>query len=206
MDRRILRFLTSFLLFAATICIIGANADAAEPVIDAEKTTAATLNSGPGLGEYVPTFYSRAVTGPLMNKSICYVCRNGQRPVVAVFVRSFEPKLKSLLQNIDRVVDRNRVIGLRSFTVKLGDDPFSDISAVQTFSFNNKIAMPFTVASEAVAVPSCQNIHSNAAVTVVFYRKRRVEKTFVFRKGELTTDEVRTVIQGVKDFAGESAK
>ena len=141
-----------------------------------------------------------------MNKSICYVCRNGQRPVVAGFVRSFEPKLKSLLQNIDRVVDRNRVIGLRSFTVKLGDDPFSDISAVQTFSFNNKIAMPFTVASEAVAVPSCQNIHSNAAVTVVFYRKRRVEKTFVFRKGELTTDEVRTVIQGVKDFVGESAK
>jgi hypothetical protein len=199
MDRRILCFLTSILLFAATICVV----DAAEPTIGTENTAAAPLNSGPGLGEYVPTFYSRAVTGPLMNKSVCYVCRNGQRPVVAVFVRSFEPKLKSLLQNIDRVVDRNRLIGLRSFSVKLGSDPFRDISAVQTFSFNNKIDMPFTVASEAVAVPSCQNIHSNAAITVVFYRKRRVEKTFVFRTGEMTTDEVRTVIQGVKDFAGE---
>jgi hypothetical protein len=203
MDRRIPRFLTAFLLFAAAVFVCAASSDAVEPTIDAETSTAARLDSGPGLGEYVPTFYSRAVTGPLMNKSVCYVCRNGQRPVVAVFVRSFEPKLKSLLQNIDRVVDRNRLTGLRSFSVKLGEDPFRNISAVQTFSFNNKIAMPFTVASEAVSLPSCQNIHTDAAITVVFYRRRRVERTFAFRTGEMTTDQVRTVIQGVKDFAAE---
>ncbi len=187
----------------AALLIGGTAADAVEPTIGAENATATMLDSGLELGEYVPTFYSRAVTGPLMNKSVCYVCRNGQRPVVAVFVRSFEPKLKSLLQNIDRVVDRNRLIGLRSFSVKLGSDPFRNISAVQTFSFNNKIAMPFTVASEAVSVPSCQNIHTDAAITVVFYRRRRVERTFAFRTGEMTTDEVRTVIQGVKDFAAK---
>ncbi|MBT4865354.1 MAG: hypothetical protein HON53_09570 [Planctomycetaceae bacterium] len=203
MDRRIARFLTAFLLFMAAIFVGGAPSEAVEPTIGAETSTAAMLNSGPGQGEYVPTFYSRAVTGPLMNKSVCYVCRNGQRPVVAVYVRSFEPKLKSLLRNIDRVVDLNRVTGLRSFSVKLGEDPFRNISAVQTFSFNNKIAMPFTVASEAVSVPSCQNIHTDAAITVVFYRRRRVERTFAFRAGEMTTDEVRTVIQGVKDFAAK---
>ena len=54
----------------------------------------ATLNSGRAVGEYVPTFYSRAVTGPLMNKSICYVCRNGARPVVMILMRRVEPEWK----------------------------------------------------------------------------------------------------------------
>lgn len=204
MDRRTICFLTSFVPVAVAI-VFGATAlSAAERTVETSDAEAVSLESGPEVGEYVPTFYSRAVTGPLMNKSVCYVCRNGQRPVVAVYVRRFEPKLKSLLQNIDRVVDRNRVIGLRSFGVKLGEDPFRDVSAVQTFSFNNKIAMPLTVASDAVGVPSCQNIHHEAAVTVVLYRKRRVEESFAFRAGELSTDDVRTVIARVKEFAGES--
>jgi len=167
--------------------------------------TAMSLDSGPPAGDYVPTFYSRVVTGPLMNKTVCYVCRNGQRPVVAVFVRSMEPKkLKLLLRNIDRVVDRNRDVGLRSFGVLLCDNPFRNVSTVQTFSFNNKIAMPITVATNSVAAPSCQNIHSAAAVTVVLYRRRRVETTFAFRDGEMTTDKVRTIINRIRQFAGET--
>jgi hypothetical protein len=188
---------------------LGSETRAAEPTQVASSDaragmTTMSLESGPPAGDHVPTFYSRAVTGPLMNKTVCYVCRNGQRPVVAVFMRSMEPnKLKLLLRNIDRVVDRNRVVGLRSFGVLLCDDPFGNVSTVQTFSFDNKIAMPITVATDSVAAPSCQNIHSAAAVTVVLYRRRRVETTFAFRAGEMTTDNVRTVINRIRQFAGE---
>lgn len=211
MDRCFGRFIPALFrlsaLCAAAVITGGDGGRAGEPAQVAggsarAETTSRSLDSGPAVGEYVPSFYSRAVTGPLMNKSVCYVCRSGSRPVVAVFVRSVEPRLASLLKNIDRVVDRNRVVGLRSFGVMLSDDPFSDVGAVQTFSFDNKIAMPLTVASDSVATPSCQNIHADAAVTVVLYRQRRVEKRHAFRAGEMTADEVRTVIEDVKRFAG----
>ena len=161
------------------------------------------LVSGRGVGEYVPQFYSRVVTGPLMNRSVCFVCRNGQRPVVMVLVRRLEPGLKPLLRNIDRLVDRNRTTGLRSFGVYLSSDPFRSISRVQTFSFNHHIKMPLTVSTDAVAAESCQHLHPEAAVTIVLYQRRRVVGQFGFRNDELTFDRVRDVIQAVKRFAGD---
>ncbi|MCA9114310.1 MAG: hypothetical protein KDA79_04440 [Planctomycetaceae bacterium] len=161
------------------------------------------LVSGRTTGEYIPQFYSRVVTGPLMNRSVCFVCRNGQRPVVMVLVRQLEPGLKPLLRNIDRLVDRNRTTGLRSFGVHLSNDPFRSISQVQTFSFTNRIQMPLTVSTDAVASESCQNLHPEAAVTVVLYQRRRVIERFAFRENELTFDRVREVIQAVKQFAAD---
>ena len=70
------------------------------------------LESGLKVGEHVPSFYTRAVTGPLMNKSVCYVCRNGQRPVVMVLMRRIDAELKPLMKSLDRLVDGNRAAGL----------------------------------------------------------------------------------------------
>ena len=36
------------------------------------------------VGDEVPSFYVRTVTGPLAGKSVCYVCRHGDRPVAMV--------------------------------------------------------------------------------------------------------------------------
>ena len=72
------------------------------------------IRSGRDIGQPVPSFYVRAVTGPLRNKSVCYVCRNGSRPCVMILFRNTGPALGKLLKEIDKVVDRNRVAGLRS--------------------------------------------------------------------------------------------
>ena len=55
--------------------------------IGGENAAEPPLRSGRAVGEYVPTFYVRAVNGPLMNKSVCFVCRNGSRPVVMVLLQ-----------------------------------------------------------------------------------------------------------------------
>src|SRR5258708_1314941 len=86
------------------------------------EPSAAPLQSGLKVGEKVPTFYVRAITGPLKNKSVCYVCRNGDRPVVMLFIRQITPELKRLLKGIDGEVDQHRASGLRSFGVFLAGD------------------------------------------------------------------------------------
>lgn len=156
--------------------------------------------SGRDIGDYVPTFYTRAVTGPLMNRSVCYVCRNGQRPVVMVFFRKLPGDFKPLLKQVDRLVDNHRAEGLRSFGVFVSKDPSDAISQVQTFSFDHKIALPLTVASTTVAEPHCQNIHEDADVTVVLYQKRRVVKRYAFRSGEVKSSQIQAVSQSIQQL------
>jgi len=161
------------------------------------------LDSGRAVGDEVPSFYVRAVTGPLRNKSVCYVCRNGARPVVMVLLREVEPELKPLLETVDRLVDRNRAAGLRSFGVLLSDDPGGAVSTVQTFAFNNKVAMPLTVATETVGGRGCQAVHPDAAVTVVLYRERRVVARFAYRSGDLNPPRIRDLTESIREFAAQ---
>ena len=112
------------------------------------------------------------------------------------------PEVEPLLKSIDRLVDRNRASGLRGFGVLLSSEPLRDASRVQTFAFDAKIAMPLTVATEAVAGPSCQRVHPDAAVTVIVYEKRRVEANFSYRAGELDGDAVREIVDTVAHLAG----
>lgn len=149
----------------------------------------------------VPSFYARAVTGPLMNRSVCYVCRHGSRPVVMVVVRRTSPELQTLLQGVDAVVDRHRADGLRSFAVIVCGDPQQAVPAVQTFAFDGKIAMPLCVASEAVAGTGGLELDEQAEVSILLYRNRRIESTAVFRRGELSPAAIPAVLDQVRAFA-----
>lgn len=162
-----------------------------------------SIESGRAVGDVVPQFYSRVVTGPLMNRSVCYVCRYGERPVVLVVLRQIGPELRPLLKNIDRIVEAHRAKGLRSVGVYLADQSFPAISAVQTFGFNNRIAMPLTVGTEAVATETCQNIAPAAAVTVVLYDKRRVVRKFALRAEELDVERFTPIVTALKSFAAD---
>jgi hypothetical protein len=157
------------------------------------------LKSSLKAGDEVASFYSRAVTGPLMNKSVCYVCRNGQRPVVMVLLRRIDPELKPLMQRIDRLVDKNRAHGLRGFGVLIGEDTIKTTSAVQTFAFDNKLSLPLTVAGEAAAA-GIGNLSKHAAVTVVLYRKRKVVQSWSYRAGELRPAAVKAVVKRIERF------
>ena len=69
------------------------------------------------VGSEVPSFQMREVSGPYLNRSICRVCRNGDRPVVMVMLREVGPKQRMLLRNLDRVLEARRGDGLRGFCV-----------------------------------------------------------------------------------------
>lgn len=156
----------------------------------------------PGESDRIPEFYSRVVTGPLMNKSVCFVCRNGARPVVMVFVRNTTAPVQRLLRNVDIIVERHRGDGVRSFGVYLSPQPSqADVSRVQTFAFEGRVKMPLVVAPEEVASAAQQNVAAGAAVTVVCYRNRRSVYRMELQADELDVAHMRPLLKQVLDFA-----
>ena len=163
----------------------------------------AELVSGRATGERVPQFFVRAVTGPLMNKSVCYVCRNGDRPVVMVFLRDVIDGVPSLLKELDTYIDQNRAVGLRGFAVLLSENQRNAVSKLQTLSFDHQLSLPLAVASTQLDAPSSQNLHPDAAVTVVLYHDQTVVKSHAFRAAEIDADRIAEMMASVKALAAK---
>ncbi len=164
----------------------------------------AKLVSGRAIGERVPQFFVRAGTGPLMNKSVCYVCRNGDRPVVMVLLRDLVDGTPELLKQLDRYVDQQRAVGLRGFCVLLSENQRSAVSQLQTLAFDNQLSLPLTVASGQLEAPTSQNLHPEAVVTVVLYQDQTVVATHAFRQTEVTTERIAELMSGVKELAAKA--
>lgn len=161
------------------------------------------LASGLKVGAKVPTFYVRAITGPLKNRSVCYVCRNGDRPVVMLFIRQITPEVKVLLKGIDAEVDRRRAAGLRSFGVFLAGDGSELLPQVQTLAFDEKIGLPLTIAAAPSDGSAAGAIHPDAAVTVILYRELTVKANFTCRASELDRQMIERILKKVRELAEE---
>ena len=151
-----------------------------------------TLRSGLAVGKEVPSFHVRAVTGPQMNRSVCFVCRNGDRPVMMVVMRRIETGTAALLQAIDEQVDGRRAAGLRAFGVLLSDDPAKTSPLLQTVAFDGQLSIPLGVGPEVLADRESLAIDPTASVTIVAYRDRKVVWTTALRSAELRGKETRS--------------
>jgi hypothetical protein len=146
---------------------------------------------------YVPTFQVRNSTGPFVNRSVCHVCRNGDRPVVMVVMREVGPKQRMLLRNIDRSVTTRRGEGLRAFGVFLGDRPREDFDQIRTFAFNGRIEMPVGLSSPSLADQSLLDIPADAETTVFLYENRRVVSRTEFKPGAPNHEQLRDLLDAI---------
>jgi hypothetical protein len=174
---------------------------AADPEVALRK-----LESGPKTGSTIHQFFVRAVTGPHRNRSVCYVCRYGSRPVVMVLIQKPDPKIATLLKAIDAVVDDNRVSGLRCFGVLVTDESALAVPVLQTMAFDERIMMPLTAATTAIAGPSCHNLHEDAATTVILYRNQQAVKNYAFGEGAIDERSIRPLLDGVKRLINPTGK
>ncbi|RPI87177.1 MAG: hypothetical protein EHM42_05400, partial [Planctomycetaceae bacterium] len=172
---------------------------AAADEVDTPEDTA--VQGGFRAGDRVPNFYVRAITGPLHSKSVCYVCRNGDRPVAMVLVRRIVPELESLLQGLDCVVDSHRAEGLRSFAVFVSRDSRRLLPQVQTLAFNGKIGLPLTIAAAPAEGPGLRGLPEDIAVSVVLYREQTVRSALAFRDEELSPEAVERVVKATRELA-----
>ena len=162
-------------------------AAAAEPIAEQKP-----LTSGPAAGKEVPSCFVRAITGPQMNRSGCFVCRNGDRPVVMLLLRRLEAGTSAVLKAVDEFVDRRRADGLRAFGVMLSDEPSKVSPHLQTVSFDHQLNLPLGVGPEALGERDSLGIDPAASVTLVAYRDKKVVWTSAFRSTELRDEPTRT--------------
>lgn len=147
---------------------------------------------GPVVGKEVPSFFVRAITGPQMNRSVCFVCRNGDRPVVMILLRRLENGTAAVLKSLDDVVDRNRADGLRAFGVMLSDEPGQVAPHLQTVSFDEKLNMPLGVGAEALGDRENLAVDAQASVTVIGYSQKKVIWSAALRSAEVRDEAVRS--------------
>lgn len=193
----------SFALAAAgTLCLLWGGVGAAdEPRSNETSFVGSRIESGLKVGEKVPQFYVRAVSGAHQNKSVCYVCRNGDRPVVMLIARDMTPELTLLLQKVDALVDQNRASGLRSFGVFLPQEGKELFPKVQTLAFNASLSIPLTIATTATEGPSGQEIHPDASLTVILYRDQTVMANFAYRAGQLDARSIDAILKSTRELA-----
>ncbi len=152
----------------------------------------------------VPSFHVFAVTGPHMNRSVCYVCRNGERPVVMVLSRRVAPPLAELLKGIDAIVDRHRAAGLRSFAVLLSDDARSDAPRLQTLAFDERIDTPLTLAPTVMSRQPWLRLADDTELCVVLYRNRRILARHTIQPGDRSAADVRRALDAVRALAADA--
>ncbi|MBC8289378.1 MAG: hypothetical protein H8E37_03585 [Planctomycetes bacterium] len=194
------------LRIVATICVasvflIGSSLPAgADKGDEASKEKQALAESGPKVGATIHPFFVRAVTGPHRNRSVCYVCRYGSRPVVMVVMQKVDPKIGSLLTELDTVIDKNRVSGLRGFGVLVTDESSRAVPILQTMAFDEKIHMPLTAATTAIAGSGSHNLHPEAATTIILYRGQKAVESIPLKAGRINEKEVSRIRDRVTRF------
>jgi hypothetical protein len=120
--------------------------------------------------------------------------------VVCVFARKTSEPLASLVKQIDSKIGENRK--LKSFVVitpKKGDNPSDDLKTLaKTAGIRN---VPLTI-GESPDGPPDYEVARDADVTVLMWSGRTVKVNHAF-KGELTEENIRTIVADIPKVLGE---
>lgn len=114
--------------------------------------------------------------------------------MVNIFARELTPDLAGLVKAIDKTVADNKDKKMYAFVVLLTDDPDSAAKELEAFAKKHGIEnTPLTI-FDNTAGPGSYKIAKDADVTVMLWRKTRVEANHAFAKGELNDEATKKII------------
>jgi hypothetical protein len=167
-------------------------------VVAGVAIAAEELKSGLPVGEQVPPFNVRDITGPAKGTTLCYRCRYGDSPVVTVFTREFSDNVKDLVKKIDSQVDKNGEKKMAAFVVVMTDDPDAVEPKLEKFAEEAKIKKtPLTIV-EGVTGPPDYKLSKDAEVTVMMWVDSEVKVNQAFGKGKLDKKAVEALVGETK--------
>lgn len=117
--------------------------------------------------------------------------------MVAIFTRSLTGDLASLVKKIDAKAGsfKGGKSPLRSFVVLLSDDPDADEGKLQAFAKKNGLKnVPMTL-YDGISGPPKYKIAKEAELTVLMWKKKKVQANHAFGKGKFKADHVDTVFK-----------
>lgn len=151
------------------------------------------VKSGLKEGARVGAFNVKDCTGPSEGKSLCYRCKYGNRPTVAVFTRNIDENVTNLIKDIDKQVGDNSSKNMAAFVVLLTDDPDAAETKLKELAKKNQIKnVPLTIFDGQTGPPSYK-IQKDADTTVLMWNKSQLKSNHGFAKGKLGQSEVKTV-------------
>lgn len=161
-------------------------------------TFAGDLKSGLPVGDSVPAFNVRDITGPEKGETLCYRCKYGSRPVVCVFAREATPEVLELTQKIDGVVGKNKDSKMAAFVCVLTEEPDAVEKKLETAAKDLKIAhTPLTIIEGATG-PANYKLAKDADVTVMMWNESEVKVNHAFAKGKLDKKAIETLVAETK--------
>ena len=157
---------------------------------------AASVKSGPQVGQRTLPFTSNAVTGANRGQQHCYICELKEEPAVLIFARRMDAPTARLLRDLRDAVRENASRKLFGWMVFLADaDSGEDVGDRATgegamersaFEFARKNAattLPLTVLDDPQGPPGYR-IAPDAVVTVLFFRNGKVLANRAYRDRE----------------------
>lgn len=164
------------------------------------STVQAEVKSGPQAGESVGAFTVEKIAGNANDgvadgKKLCYRCKMGNKPVVAVFSRSTDPAIADLMKKLDAVSKKNADKDFVAYVNLLGDDSESlKKSAKSLVAKSGAKNIAVVVPSDHATGPSNYKLNPKADVTVVIYKGGKVAVNHAVA-GKLSGDRIAQIVK-----------
>ena len=151
------------------------------------------------LGDRVPAFNVRDITGPNKGDTLCYRCQYGDRPVVTIFTRDVNDQVVSLVKKVDAQVAENKDKKMASFLVVLTDNADETEAKLAEIAKKENIKhVPLTLIEGATG-PKGYGIAKDAETTVMMWVDSELKVNEAYAKGKFDKKAVETL-------AGETKK
>src|SRR5262249_51175087 len=156
------------------------------------------LKSGPQAGDDVTPFESLvAYSGEpsLVGKKNDFVEMYGQAPVVLVFAREMSKPLTELINKLEVEAAKHKSANLRMVVVLLSDDGALE-DTLQKYGAKQGIRHVNLAIMEPDG-PRAYRLSKGADVTVLLYKKKKVEANHAFKKDQLNDKRVERIVGDV---------
>ena len=163
---------------------LGLSAIAAASVVLSGTLQAEKLKSGPQLGDSVGAFHVEKCAGNESDgvetgEKLCYRCKLGNRPVVAVFARKNDKQLAALVKELDAIVAKNVSKKMAAFVNLLGEDSKSlKEQATKLVKESKAKNVAVVVPVDHKKGPENYKLNPKAELTVLVYKQGRVRANF----------------------------
>lgn len=161
---------------------------------------AGELKSGLPVGDKVPAFNVRDITGPSKGETLCYRCKYGSRPVVTVFTREVNDSVTELISKIDGVVGKNKDAKMASFVCVITEDADKVEKQLEKIAKDKNIKhVPLTII-EGSTGPENYKLSKDAAVTVMMWNEGTVKVNEAFDKATLDAKTIEKLVSETKSI------
>jgi hypothetical protein len=154
------------------------------------------LQPGEKIGAYnVEKICGAANDGVKEGATLCYRCKLGNRPVVAIYTRSADANVAKLMSEVDKIVTANEDKKAASFVNVLGSDTDELKKSAESLVENSKAEnIAVVVPVDHDKGPANLKLNPDIDVTVLIYSKGTIEANHSLSAKDLTTEKIAAII------------